>query len=213
MKQLPILLISVILFSCSDNEIRYHIDEVSFPNDTTDNLTYLKLDTTPINGIVYCEFGENGRFIDGKRDGEHKQWYDNGQLQFSQNVINGKSNGVVKSWYENGQLKSESNYKNGKIDGLYKSYDENGNIKIISIIRKNILISSKSYFDNNQLKSEINYNSQRKMDGLQKFWYNNGQLKSISNYMDGEIVGSHKKWDVNGEIVFEINHTDNKNLK
>ena len=51
------------------------------------------------------------------------------------------------------------------------------------------------------------------MDGLQKFWYDNGQLKSISNYMDGEIVGLHKKWNINGEIVFEINHTENENLK
>lgn len=61
-KILSILLISVLLFSCSDSEIKYHIDETTSPTDT---LTYLKLDTTPLNGIVYCEFGENGKFIKG----------------------------------------------------------------------------------------------------------------------------------------------------
>ena len=78
MKQTLILLISVILFSCSESEIRYHIDDVSFPNDT---LTYLKSDMTLINGVVYSEFGELGKFINGEREGRQQRWYENGQLE------------------------------------------------------------------------------------------------------------------------------------
>ena len=87
MKQLSILVISVILFSCSESEIRYHIDEVSFPNDT---LTYLKSDMTLLNGVVYSEFGELGKFINGEREGRHKWWYENGQLKEVSNWIGGK---------------------------------------------------------------------------------------------------------------------------
>ena len=63
-KILSILLISIILFSCSDGEIRYHIDEVSFPND---DLTYIKKDMSLLNGVVYSEFGELGRYVEGKK--------------------------------------------------------------------------------------------------------------------------------------------------
>ena len=84
MKQILILLISVILFSCSDSEIKYHIDEVSFPNDT---LTYLKSDMSLLNGVVYSEFGELGKFINGEREGRHKRWYENGQLELEENLI------------------------------------------------------------------------------------------------------------------------------
>ena len=63
MKQLSILLISVILFSCSNGDKRYLNDKIFY--SSIDTLTYLKLDTTLLNGIVYCEFGENGKFIKG----------------------------------------------------------------------------------------------------------------------------------------------------
>ena len=64
MKHFLILLISVILFSCSNGDERYHIDETTSP---TDSLTFLKLDMTPLNGMVYCEFGDNGKFINGRK--------------------------------------------------------------------------------------------------------------------------------------------------
>ena len=64
MKQILILLISVILFSCLNGDKRYHKDETVSTNDT---LTYLKSDMKPLNGIVFCEFGENGKYINGKK--------------------------------------------------------------------------------------------------------------------------------------------------
>jgi antitoxin component YwqK of YwqJK toxin-antitoxin module len=106
MKQLSILFLSVILFSCSESEIKYHIDEVSFPNDT---LTYLKSDMSLLNGNVYSEFGELGEFTNGEREGRHKRWYENGKLKSDHNWKNGKREGRQKKWYENGQLNYDKN--------------------------------------------------------------------------------------------------------
>ena len=58
--KISILLISVILFSCSNGNKRYHIDETTSSSDT---ITYLKSDMSLLNGIVYSEFGENGKYI------------------------------------------------------------------------------------------------------------------------------------------------------
>ena len=148
MKQILILLISVILFSCSESEIRYHIDETTSPSDT---LTYLKSDMKPLNGIVFCEFGENGKYINGKKEGIHKEWYEDGQIMKEENLKLGDKNFdnyYKKVWWENGQLYVSRNkegyinyFDNGRIMkegklknwenvGVHKSYYSNGNIMI-----------------------------------------------------------------------------------
>ena len=125
-KILSILFISVILFSCSDGDKRYHIDEVAIPNDT---LAYLKSDMSLLNnGVVYCEFGELGKFINGEGKGRHKRWYENGQLRYEGNYKDGKKDGVHKGWRENGQLLYEKNYIDGKEDGVHKGWWENGQL-------------------------------------------------------------------------------------
>ena len=158
MKQILILLISVILFSCSNGDKRYHIDETTSPKDT---LTYLKSDMSLLNGIVFCEFGDNGKYINGKKDGIHKKWYEDGQLEIEINFKDGKWDGIFKEWYENNQIKQEGNWENNRTIGLWKIWYENG-----------------------QLKSESDFIN-GKFDGLYRDWYENGQLRSERNYTDG----------------------------
>ncbi len=124
MKKLLLLLLCVPLIGVGQN--RYHIDEVTWPNDT---IAYLKHDMSLLNGVVYCEFGELGNFIGGKRNDEHKRWYENGQLKFEGNFKDDKEDGLQRHWYENGQLKYEGNYKDGKKDGLWRVWYKNGQLK------------------------------------------------------------------------------------
>ena len=155
MKQILILLISVILFSCSDNEIRYHIDETTSPTDT---LRYLKLDMKPINGIVYCEFGENGNFINGKKNGIHEEWYENGQISSELEYDNGKRTfkKYMKLWYDDGQL---------MFDGKYFGDEQ----------------YEKDYFFDGKLKSEIISNNEDKILS-KKCWDYNGDEINCEEY-------------------------------
>ena len=123
-KLLSILLISVILFSCSDSEKRYHIDEVSFPNDT---LTFLKKDMSLLNGLVFSELGELGVFKDGKMEGLQMRWYDNRQLKMKGNYINGQRNGLWEYYYDNGQITCRDIFILNKINGVSIYWSENGN--------------------------------------------------------------------------------------
>jgi hypothetical protein len=150
-KILSILLISVILFSCSESEIRYHIDQTTSPTDT---LTFLKLDMTTLNGIVFCEFGENGKYINGKKDGIHKEWYEDGQIESEENLkLGGRNfdNYYLKKWWENGQLHVNHNKKG------YINYFDNGHIMKEGKLKnwKEIGIH-KSYYSNGSLMIEIN---------------------------------------------------------
>ena len=163
MKKISILLISVILFSCSNGNKRYHIDETTSPTDT---LTYLKLDMTPLNGFVYSEFGENGKYINGKKDGIHKEWYEDGQIETEENWKLGDrnfDNYYLKEWWDNGQLfvnhnqkeyihyfknghiMKEGKLKNGERIGIHKSYYSNGSLMIeINVENDSMIIFDKS---------------------------------------------------------------------
>ena len=180
MKQLSILLISVILFSCSNDNKRYHIDKTTSPSDT---LTYLKSDMSLLNGVVFCEFGENGRYINGKKDGIHKKWYEDGQIESEENLkLGGKNfdNYYLKKWYENGQLyvnrnkkgyinyfdnghiMKEGKFKNWEGIGIHKSYYSNGSLMIESDIENDSMIifdkSGKSIYNgNSDVKKHLSF--------------------------------------------------------
>jgi len=47
-------------------------------------------------------------YVNGKKHGETKSWYENGQVQSYQTFCNGKRHGVYKKWYKDGQLKVET---------------------------------------------------------------------------------------------------------
>jgi len=152
MKQILILLISIILFSCSNGNKRYHIDETTTPSDT---ITYLKSDMKPLNGIVFCEFGDNGKYINGKKDGIHKEWYDDGQIQSELEYENGKQTfkKYMKLWYDNGQLMYEGKYNGDKRYG--KSYWWDGKLKNEVIIKGDTIYSKKCWdFESNEINCE-----------------------------------------------------------
>ena len=94
-KILSILVVSVILFSCSTEVKRYSFEDTISKNQ----LVYLENDMSLVNGIVYLKIFNN-------------------TLNKEITYIDGEKEGLESSWYINGQLKSEDNWKGGKNDGL-----------------------------------------------------------------------------------------------
>ncbi len=69
--------------------------------------------------------------INGKKEGEYKQYYITFQNSISQiericYYINDKKNGEYKSYYMNGLLKRIFYYIDDKLNGEYKTYYKNG---------------------------------------------------------------------------------------
>jgi antitoxin component YwqK of YwqJK toxin-antitoxin module len=65
------------------------------------------------------------------KNGEWKEYYENGQLKIVGFYKDGKQEGEWKEYHENGQLKSVGSFKNGRQEGEWKAYDENGQLKVI----------------------------------------------------------------------------------
>lgn len=142
---------------------RYNINQIVCPKN--EEITYIRSNMTPVNGIVYCEFGEMGIYVNGLKEGIHYQWDDNGNLWTKGNFTNGKEDGFHQWWFtEGGQKMTEGTYSNGKENGIHRWWDENG-----------------------QLILEESYKLGKK-DGLWRTFHENGVLYCKIFYSDDVII-------------------------
>jgi hypothetical protein len=54
-----------------------------------------------------AQLGYEHNWVNGKKHGICKRWYDNGQLRYERLYVNGKKHGVWRWWYKNGDLQEE----------------------------------------------------------------------------------------------------------
>ena len=89
------------------------------------------------------------------------EYWDNGNVLSQIHYLDGKRDGSCRYWYEGGILMNEGFYKNGKMTGIWMSYHENGKIESHGTYkytesgvytRKNR--DWKYYYDNGQLQTE-----------------------------------------------------------
>ena len=189
-KNLTVLLITILLFGCKQNEGKLNssdtetsIEKSISSNDSIspnkkynkdeiikiNKLIYQKTDSTLITGelLFYYETGEIQQlqtFKDGILNGPRKGWHINGQLRQEGTFEDGKIIGFRRVWYDNGQLRDEGSYKNGKLDGIRKGW-----------------------WDNGQLKHEYTYN-QNRFDGPYRKYTKDGKLEEEKKYKDGRVI-------------------------
>ena len=66
------------------------------------------------------------------KQGEHKSYYEDSTLQYTQTYLNDKLHGVCEYYQSNGSLGAITNYVNGKRCGMYKLYNIYGDVDYIS---------------------------------------------------------------------------------
>lgn len=101
-------------------------------------------------------------YMDGKKNGEYKNWYMTGNLSDKGFYVNDKLHGEIKSWYASGELFNRCYYLNGMLHGEYTSWYQNRLIRY----------------------KEVYLNGKRHGDC--KDWYSTGKLSSHEIYMDGK---------------------------
>ena len=152
---------------------RYSEKEVTLDHDTM----FLKKNMHKISGLVYNEHGEIGSFINGFKNGHHKEWFRNGNLKDEINYKNGFKDGEFKYWDDRGQLLKSGHYKNNELDGFVKEWYHNGNIKL-----------------------EVNY-KEGKMNGLRTEWYKSGHKWSEQIMENGYVVSGKHFYNDGTEIT------------
>ena len=153
MRIITLMLLSIIPFvsfsqswkdskvSWKDNSIKeYHwtleeAEKKTVYNDSTQTV-YLASNMDLFDGLIYVYYDNDSVansiamkifVVKGKRTGDWKAWYKNGQLEMEGGFKKGKQHGLYKEWWKNGKLKSECYYYYGEIQET-RSWDKNGNL-------------------------------------------------------------------------------------
>lgn len=137
------------------------------------------------------------------KNGEIKEYHDNGKLKHQAFYINGKIEGKAKYYYKNGRLQREENYENGLRKGIWKNYFQSGKIEFIQPFNEFGQYHGKltSYYENGQIRlmQEI-HNGINKDGNTYKSWFENGDLEAELVFKNGQII-SRKNWNSYGEFV------------
>ena len=138
------------------------------------------------NGVLheqtsnYGSFGETPNavtdFLNGKRNGLYRLYYDNAKIQEESWFKDDLKNGISRFNNKSGQRLAEYNYKLGNFDGIQKTYYENDSIQSLSNYVNNLLT------------------------GESKEYYRNGKVKISGMYVLGQKEGAWTEFDELGKV-------------
>lgn len=125
-----------------------------------------------------------------------QSYYLNGQIEFEKyfKAYEGKKvpYGTWRFWYRDGRPHKIIHYdKYGKKTGIWKTWFDNPEII------------------GNQIHTEYTFENDLH-NGLSKEYFENGKLKFEGKFKDGEYIGICKWWNMEGEIISEINYPEIK---
>jgi len=153
MKKLLLILISVIIYGCSDNEVL--LSNLSNQGTWEKPEMYYKDKLFSGNAIEPCK-ERDGRYTKCKTKIRSKTAYKNGKrngpyLRFSSNskhpemlheqsfYKDGKLDSTCTWWHMNGQVSAKINFKDGKRASLAEFYHEDGRVDLMRLIRQDYL--------------------------------------------------------------------------
>ncbi|MEI7594395.1 MAG: hypothetical protein WCK02_01510 [Bacteroidota bacterium] len=156
------------------------------------------------NGIV---IGEGIVDLQGLKQGDWKEYYNDGTLKAIGKYINGLKMGDWKYFHANGKSEQEGKYyPAGQPDGIWKWYYENGVLEREEEFERGKESGYyKEYNDSAKLIVEGQYIEGDKT-GEWKYSFDNYFM--IGNYRDGLKNGIWKGFYGNGKLAFEGNYVD-----
>ena len=80
---------------------------------------------------------EKRNYINGKKEGIHIGYWEDGSLAFEYNLKDDEYNGSLKEWNRNGQIIKSFNYVNGYENGNQKLWFDNGEVRSNYVIKNN----------------------------------------------------------------------------
>ena len=147
--------------------------------DISNNIIYVKDNMKPFSGTL-SKIRDNyeGRFLNGKKNGFHKEYTRSGILVREGRFENGTPVGVHKNWYYNGQLRMEVTFSKGKREGLSKKWSQEGDLLSLDFDQNKILDYITNYLNSSKTLNivEGSYNVKK------NYYYEFSVIKIFDRY-------------------------------
>jgi len=152
--------------------------------------------------IFYDQAGdtiEKINYLIGKKNGwyyKYKKEAPRGVYIYSKELFAGdKKEGTAYVYYPDGKIQQTIAYNSGKKEGLSKEYDKDGNIITLLEYNNDFLVS----------RERINRTDIKGLkQGDWKEFYPNGRIKKEETYVDGNLNGYYKEYDIRGTLVLTM---------
>ena len=197
-----------------DINVERIVDYNNYERNKEKDRVYVNGESEPFTGAAIEK--KNNRivgiyiYINGKSEGKHYSYFDNGQLLLETQEKNDKSQEGYE-YYPNGNLKDKRIYKdniiidsveyyqNGKIRRIFKTTEGLKGI-IVAYYEDGIHKSSEmSVIQDYSIKDKMNYI----MDGESTAYDKRGRIMGILNYKDGKLTGLEQKVFKNGKLKYD----------
>ena len=143
--------------------------------------------------------------IKGKHNGESLHYYENGNLQEKNFLKDGELHGSMVKYYKNKNIESERKYWNGELIDSCKSYYDNGQLRLLQYFDLDTITMQKSgtqinYYPSGKVEAEITYK-----DNVAKLkrYYESGELEEISTKINDKHDGAVTVYHENGNKKIE----------
>ncbi len=116
----------------------------------------------------------------------------------------GRRQGEWRDYYANGQLRYEGRFKNDKCKGVFKYYDEQGNLKATNEFDKSgEKALNKTYAPNGRMIATGYYVNQKKEGEWKYYDANSGQLRLVEDNQNGKTHGWSRLYNPNNGVLAE----------
>ncbi|UTW66311.1 tetratricopeptide repeat protein [bacterium SCSIO 12643] len=144
---------------------------------------------------------------DGKKNGEYKEYDDEGNLNM---VLIFKKGDLVayKIYHRDGTLLKEAKKKGGEF--LFENFYSDGTQKAVGVYQPGDIGKNgiwKFYDKNGVLSSESSY-ANGEINGKSKSFYSNGKKYSTTKYVDGLANGLYVQYYKHGQVAMQGNYID-----
>ena len=136
MFKISLYLFSLFFVTIYSDDIDY--DQLKYSNGLLYKNEINEIFTGNVTGI------QNGKVVNGLKEGEWKGFYENGNLLWSGFYNNGLNVSKWIEYHNNGKVFTIGHYDNGKKIGVWSFYDKHGK-KIADEIYKNNTVTTKIY--------------------------------------------------------------------
>ena len=128
--------------------------------------------------------------VEDVKDGEHIDYYENGQKRWEGSYKDGKPEGKCISYYDNGQKEREWTFKSWpNADGKSISWFVNGQKQKQGKYKDGQIIGTWTFWYENGQKSEQREYKNGKQHGKETWWQPDGQLMGKALWKNGKEVG------------------------
>ena len=142
-------------------------------------------------------------FAKGRREGEWKTWYANGQLKTYYTYIKDQIEGIYTYYDSVGTIIKKETYKKSILEGITSDFNENSTLRMTTTYKKGLKEGPQKEFIEGVVLIEQRTFKKDSLDGEWTSWHDNGTQKVVRVYKNGQPRGNWMFYDSKGAWMRE----------